>query len=395
MSFSRKTGARAVSLTVATALSVEVEVLQKIPSNDGGQVAARTRSAPRHLLEGKPNPIWAKRPTETGDVSSHLSSKNSTTSPPVPRAAKSPIRRTAPVDSAVRRMPSRPSVVVPETGFAPHTRSRTSSSPTTSSVRESLRRRRVSDQNAAEGAASTMSAGTRRPNRSAFGSSSKPPPANSIRTKNGARRDLAVSGSRGSTLHEGDSSQTGVRRPLGARTPRSHPRTQTDLAGPAIGCGPDCTVLRSGVPCVVRVVEGNTPCAVRAEVRFIGPLPGAAGDWIGVEAYESDIPRDAAKLPWSDGSRNGGELESRRLRSSNGYTDCLMSRQSPVSSFVQQGPRTLVLRALPLQGKVASTGERIPDVQRRLIALIFGVHVLVLFSSVPSRSVLRVLPAFL
>lgn len=295
---------------LASALSVEVEVLRNRPSNDVDQVAARTRSAPRHLLEGEPNPIRPKRPTETRDEPSHPSSKNATTSPPPPRTAKPPSRRAAPVDSAIRRMPSRTSVVVPETGFIPHTRSRTSSSPTTSSARESIRRRRVSDQDVAEGAASTFSAGTRRANRSAFSSSSKPPLANSTRTKNEARRDLAVPGSTGSTLREGDSSQSGVCRPLSAQSPRSPLRAQTDaspgnLAGSVIGAGSGCTVLRSGVPCVVRVGDGNIPCNLRAEVRFIGPLPGAAGDWIGVEAYESDIPRDAANLPWSDGSRNG------------------------------------------------------------------------------------------
>lgn len=390
---------RAVLLTIATALSVEVEVLRNRPSNDVDQVAARTRSAPRHLLEGEPNPIRPKRPTETRDEPSHPSSKNATTSPPPPRTAKPPSRRAAPVDSAIRRMPSRTSVVVPETGFIPHTRSRTSSSPTTSSARESIRRRRVSDQDVAEGAASTFSAGTRRANRSAFSSSSKPPLANSTRTKNEARRDLAVPGSTGSTLREGDSSQSGVCRPLSAQSPRSPLRAQTDaspgnLAGSVIGAGSGCTVLRSGVPCVVRVGDGNIPCNLRAEVRFIGPLPGAAGDWIGVEAYESDIPRDAANLPWSDGSRNGGELTTGRLPASNNHTDCLRSRQSLVSSFDQWSPRTLVWHVLPVQDKVASTGERIPDVQSRPIALISGVHARVPFSSVPSRSVIRVLPAF-
>jgi hypothetical protein len=392
----RKTGSRAVSLTLATALSVGVEVLRNRPPHDVGQVTARTRSAPRHLLEGKPNPIRAKRPTETRAEPSRPPFKNATTSPPASRAAEPPSRRAAPVDSAFRRLPSRTSIVVPGSGSTPHARSRTSSSPTTSSARENLRRRRVSDQNVAESAASTLSAGSRRANRTAFSSSSKPPLANLTRTENGGRRNLAVPGS---TLHEGDSSQTGVCRPLGARTPRSPP-AQTDaspgnLAGSVIGSGSEFTVLRSGVPCVVRVGDGNIPCNVRAEVRFIGPLPGAAGDWIGVEAYESDIPRDAANLPWSDGSRNGGESTTGRLPSSNCDTDCLLSRQSPVSSFDQWDPRTLVLRALPSQDRSASAGERSPDIQSRLIALILGVHVLVLSSSVPSRSVVRVLPAVL
>jgi hypothetical protein len=197
----RKTGSRAVSLTLATALSVGVEVLRNRPPHDVGQVTARTRSAPRHLLEGKPNPIRAKRPTETRAEPSRPPFKNATTSPPASRAAEPPSRRAAPVDSAFRRLPSRTSIVVPGSGSTPHARSRTSSSPTTSSARENLRRRRVSDQNVAEGAASTLSAGSRRANRTAFSSSSKPPLANLTRTENGGRRNLAVPGS---TLHEGD-----------------------------------------------------------------------------------------------------------------------------------------------------------------------------------------------
>ncbi|BGP24227.1 hypothetical protein JCM10295v2_003137 [Rhodotorula toruloides] len=64
------------------------------------------------------------------------------------------------------------------------------------------------------------------------------------------------------------------------------------------------TSLLAPIPCIVTVRCGRL-CRIRAQVRYIGPLDGQQGDWVGVEAALAAIPDEALTLPWGDGARNG------------------------------------------------------------------------------------------
>lgn len=258
-----------------------VDELQAATPDAANRSPKPARGAPRHLVEGKPKPSRPSLPSRPP------SDRRPIPAAPTPNASTQrgtgQIRRAAPAGSHVERLPMKKSAGV-------HGISRS--------------------------AVTNLPVGAPRPARSVINSDSK-----RLTPGIGTRGRSGVVNGRGrldvpeKTAVSRAGSQQGIhgrarRSPADAGVRRS---LSPNRAIPPKGAPePACTILHCGVPCMVRVCDGDNACNVRAQVKFIGPLPGTEGDWLGIDAVEHDIPQAAADLPWSKGS--SGRLDRGRHR---------------------------------------------------------------------------------
>ncbi|CDR48050.1 hypothetical protein NBRC10512_001222 [Rhodotorula toruloides] len=135
----------------------------------------------------------------------------------------------------------------------------------------------------------------------------RPPSTSSIRSTRTLHASTPTI--RGRTRADSQSSSSHRHPTSGARSiadnPVRGPRKLRPAASPQTGqSAPSGTALLAPIPCIVTVGRDRL-FRIRAQVRYIGPLDGQQGEWVGVEARATAIPDEALTLPWGDGSRNG------------------------------------------------------------------------------------------
>uniref|UniRef100_A0A0K3CP01 BTB domain-containing protein n=1 Tax=Rhodotorula toruloides TaxID=5286 RepID=A0A0K3CP01_RHOTO len=135
----------------------------------------------------------------------------------------------------------------------------------------------------------------------------RPPSTSSIRSTRTLHASTPTV--RGRTRGDSQSSLSHRHPTSGARSSADNParglRKFRPAASPQDGqSAPSGTALLAPIPCIV-TVRCDRLFRIRAQVRYIGPLDGQQGEWVGVEAPATAIPGEALNLPWGDGSRNG------------------------------------------------------------------------------------------